>query len=87
MWATYREGNRQLWSLRALRSQLEREEGAAYDASLRAESQMHVLGDQIQDLDDEFAEAKEMLRSAMDAMDAGVGDPQVEQWAEEAATC
>ena len=81
MWATYREGNRQLWSLRALRSQVEREEGAAYDASLRAESKMRVLGDQIQDLDDEFAEAKEMLRSAMDA---GEADPQFEQRAEEA---
>ena len=81
MWATYREGNRQLWSLRALRSQLEREEGAAFDASVQAESRMRLLGDQIQDLDDEFSMAKAMLRAALDSREA---DPQFEQRADEA---
>ena len=42
---------------------------------------MRLLGDQIQDLDDKFSVAKEMLRSALDAREA---DPQFEQRADEA---
>ena len=81
MWAAYREGNQQLWSLVGLHSQLEREEGAAFDASVQAESRMRLLGDQIQDLDEEFSMAKAMLRAALDSREA---DSQFEQRADEA---
>ena len=81
MWAAYREGNRQLWSLVGLHSQLEREEGVAFDASVQAEARMRLLRDQIDDLEDEFYMAKAMLRAALDSREA---DSQFEQRADKA---
>ena len=71
MWVTYREINSQLWTLRALRAHVELEEGTAYAASLRAESKMRVLGDEMHDLDHEFAEANERLRSLLQSGESG----------------
>ena len=71
MWATFREINSRLWSLRALRAHVELEEGTAYAASLRAEAKMRVLGGEIQDLDLEFAEANEWLRSVLRSGESG----------------
>ena len=81
MWATFREINSRLWSLRALRAHVEREEGTAFAASLRAEAKMRELGSKIQDLDFEFAVANERIRSALHD---GESDPRFERRLEHA---
>ena len=65
MWATFREIDRRLRSLWALRVHVELEEGMANSAALRAEAKMRKLGSKKQNLDLDFAEANQWLRSVI----------------------
>ena len=65
MWATFREIDRRLRSLRALCVHVELEEGMANAAALRAEAKMRELGCKKQNLDLDFAEANQWLRSVL----------------------
>ena len=65
MWATFREINRRLRSLRALCVHVELGEGVANAAALRAEAKMRVLGRKKRNLDLDFAEANQWLRSVI----------------------
>ena len=65
MWATFREIDRRLRSLRALRVHVELEEGMANAVALRAEAKMRELGRKKRNLDLDFAEANQWLRSVI----------------------
>ena len=81
MWATFREIDRRLRSLRALRVHVELEEGMANAAALRAEAKMRELGCKKQNLDLNFAEANQWLRSVLRS---GESDPRYERRLENA---
>ena len=81
MWATFREIDRRLRSLRALRVHVELEEGMANAAALRAEAKMRELGCKKQNLDLNFAEANQWLRSVLQS---GESDPRYKRRLENA---
>ena len=65
MWAAFREVDRRLSSLTALRDHLEREEAVADSAAFRAEGRMWRLGCKFRDLEDELTEARQWLSSVV----------------------
>ena len=81
MWATFREIDRRLRSLRALRVHVELEEGMANAAALRAEAKMRELGRKKRNLDLDFAEANQWLRSVIRT---GESDPRYKRRLENA---
>mgnify|MGYP006908683269 CR=1 FL=1 len=65
MWAAFREIDRRLSSLIALRDYLEREEGVADAAAFRVEGRVWRLGREFRDLEDERTEAQEWLANVV----------------------
>ena len=81
MWAAFREMDRRLSSLRALRDHVDREEELADSVAFWAEGKMWRLGCKFRNLDLDLAEAHQWLASVLNSRASDLKDA---CWAENA---